>query len=435
MLEQINNFIIGIGTEHLSISADSVIFPIARLLLLVLSIAAVHYLTTKLIAPALRAFVVRVSFPLMSYLLKHKFFLNLFRLIPIVLIQYFAGFIGSTTIETLIYKLTNISLIGSCAILIFCIIDSIYDVLEHKKVTRNAPIKSISQLLKVITVAVTTIMVVSTFIDKSPTYLLSGLGALSAVLLIVFKDPLVNFFAGLQITSQRLVKVGDWVEIDGVVDGNVISINMVNCTIRGWSNQTHTVSLTQLLEGKNWRDMPTIGRHIKRSFYIDVDSVEFLESSDIDRLSKFSLMKKYFEDKLSEQDFWGEEGLKESKDAIDCRQLTNVGTFRYYIKHYLTAHPKINEHATILVRQLNPTQQGLPIQIYAFAKPEHSGWVETEELASDIIDWIFAVSRRFDVTIYQQPSQLGLTKAIMGQHKSAEISSFTNSSQCITKSA
>jgi miniconductance mechanosensitive channel len=435
MLEQINNFIIEMGTEHLPISTDSVIFPIARLLFLVLSIAAVHNITTKLIAPALRAFIIKASFPLMSYLLKHKFFLNLFRLIPIVLIQYFAGFIGSTTIERLISKLTNIALIGSCAILIFCIINSIYDVLEHKKVTRNAPIKSISQLLKVITVSVTTIMIVSTFIDKSPTYLLSGLGALSAVLLIVFKDPLVNFFAGLQITSQRLVKVGDWVEIDGVVDGTVISINMVNCTIRGWSNQTHTVSLTQLLEGKNWRDMPSIGRHIKRSFYIDVDSVEFLDSDDIERLSEFTLIKKYFKDKFLEQDCWGEEGLKERKDAINCRQLTNVGTFRYYIKHYLIAHPKINEHATILVRQLNPTQQGLPIQIYAFAKPEYSGWVETEELASDIIDWIFAISRRFDITIYQQPSQLGLSKAIMGKHNDSEISLINNYSQNITKSA
>jgi miniconductance mechanosensitive channel len=435
MLEIVNEFIVNFGTKHLSIDVGSITFPLVRLILLVMFVGAIHYLTTKLLAPALRAFVIKASFPMMSYLLKHKFFLNIFRLIPIVLVQYFLSFVGSATIQAFVSKLTNISLIVSCAILIFCIIDSIYDLLEHRNVTRNAPIKSVAQLLKVITVAITTIMVVSTFIDKSPTYLLSGLGALSAVLLIVFKDPLVNFFAGLQITSQKLVRVGDWVDIDGVVDGTVVSINMVNCTIRGWSNQTHTVSLTKLLEGKNWRDMPNMGRHIKRSFYIDVDSVEFLEMEDIERLSKFELMDSYFADKFSEQGAWGESGLRAGKDAINCRQMTNVGSFRYYIKNYLMAHPKINAHGTVMVRQLNPTEQGLPIQIYAFTRPEHSGWVETEELASDIIDWVFAVAKRFDVTIYQQPSQLGLSKALCLRNENNNAFSKENGVHNIKQSA
>ncbi len=424
MLDNLNSEILRLGSEYIGISDDALAYPLFRLVVLLISVLLIHILTTRLLTPTLRKVAVKTRIPLTSYLIKHKFFLNVFRLIPLMLIQYFAYFIGSEAIEAFIDKFTNIALIFSSAALIFCIINSLYDVLEHRKVTRNAPIKSIAQLLKVVTVCITLIMSVATFIDKSPTYLLSGLGALSAVLLLVFKDPLVNFFAGLQITSQRLIKVGDWVEIDGNVDGTVISINMVNATIRGWSNQTHTVSLTKLLEGKNWRDMPKMGRHIKRSFYVDTDSVSFIELDDIKRLSEFKLMERYFEEKQKEQPQWGDSGTKEGKNALNQREMTNIGCFRHYIKHYLMAHPKINENATTMVRQLNPTEKGVPIQIYAFTKPEHSGWIETEELSSDIIDWVLAIAKRFDITIYQQPSQLGLRSAISEEsHRVAHLSS------------
>jgi len=413
-IDFVNDLISQLGAT-LKIEDGSYLYPLARFFILGIVVYVTHLITLKVLTPLVQKVAIKLRISMIGYLIKHKFFLNLLRLIPLVLLQYFAYFIGSDVVEDLVSKATNIALIISSAILIFCIIDSFYDLLEHRQVTRNAPIKSIAQLLKVVTVCVTLITTVATFMDKSPTYLLSGLGALSAVLLIVFKEPLVNFFAGLQITSQKLVKVGDWVEIDNVVDGVVVSINMVNCTIRGWSNQTHTVSLSKLLEGKNWRDMPKSGRHIKRSFFVDVDSVDFIEHDDIERLSQFSLMKDYFDSKRLEQDMWGEQGTKTSNAPLNRREMTNVGCFRYYIKHYLMAHPKINKDATVMVRQLNPTQQGLPIQVYAFTKPEHSGWVETEELSGDIIDWIFAIAKRFDIKIYQQPSQFGLQQAIRSE--------------------
>jgi len=410
-MDLINYYLLYFGSEYFSLSSQSIAYPVTRSLMLLISVALLHWITTKTVTPAIRYMISKIRLPIASYLLKHNFFLNVFRLFPIVLIQYFSYIIGSETIEALFAKSTSILLIGSCSVLIFCILDSIYDILEHRNVTRNAPIKSLWQLLKVVTVIVTLIMIISAFIGKSPAYLLSGLGALSAVLLIVFKDPLVNFFAGVQITSQRLVKVGDWVEIEGVVDGTVISINMVNCTIRGWKNQTHTVSLSKLLESKNWRDMPTLGRHIRRTFYIDADCVKFLDIDEITQLSQYDLLKPYVDKKLAEQPNWGEKGINSTKNPINSRQLTNIGMFRAFIKAYMHAHEKINEHSTILVRQLNPTEHGIPMQIYAFTKPEYSGWQETEELASDIIDWTFAISKRFDITIYQRPSQLGLSKA------------------------
>lgn len=414
MLDIINHYLTLWGGSLLGLPQDSVAFPIMRLLLLTAFVGLLHVITTYLLTPALHYFSMKTRIAITSYLIKHKFFLNLFRLIPLVLLQHYVNFVDSDSIEAFILKLTSMALILSSAILVFCIINALYDLLEHRQVTRNAPIRSMTQLLKVITVSVTLILSVATFIDKSPTYLLSGLGALSAVLLIVFKDPLVNFFAGLQISSQRLIKVGDWIEIEGVVDGTVTSINMVNCTIRGWSNQTHTVSLVKALESKNWRDMPNMGRHIKRTVYIDIDSIEFIDRDDIQRLSKFRLMNNYFENKFSEQKVWGEPHIKNNNEALNQREMTNVGCFRYYIKHYLQAHPKINSQATMLVRQLNPTQQGLPIQIYAFTNPENSGWSETEELASDIIDWVIAISKRFNIKIYQQPSQHGLRQAMSG---------------------
>lgn len=425
----INELLLQIGTQQLGLHENSLIYPSVRFLLLITGVALIHAISTYLFTPTLRKIAIKTNLSLISYLIKHKFFLNIFRLAPLVLAQHFSYFIGSETIEAFLNKATSIALIASSSVLIFCTIDAVYDLLEHKRLTRNAPIKSIAQLLKVITVCVTLIMTIATFMDKSPTYLLSGLGALSAVLLIVFKDPLVNFFAGLQIASQKLVRIGDWVEIDGVVDGTVVSINMVNATIRGWSNQTHTVSLSKLLEGKNWRDMPNIGRHIKRSFYVDIDSVDFVEYEDIQRLSKFSLMKDYFEGKEKEQEEWGRAGLRDCKEPINQREMTNVGCFRYYIKNYLLHHPKINENGTILVRQLNPTEKGLPIQIYAFTKPEYAGWVETEELSSDIIDWVFAIAKRFDVKIYQQPSQYGLKEAIKENTSNGIVELFNDSTR------
>ena len=250
------------------------------------------------------------------------------------------------------------------------------------------------------------IIIISILSNKSPLYLLSGIGALTAVLMLVFKDTILSFVSSIQITSNDLFKVGDWVEAPQFgADGDVKDIALHTVKIQNWDKTISIIPTHKLIDSsfKNWRGMSESGgRRIKRSINIDVNSIKFCTESMLERYEKFDLIKEYIKNKLSEI-----EGHNISKDVthealVNGRALTNIGTFRAYIFAYLKNHPKIHQDMTFLIRQLAPTENGVPIQIYVFIND--TNWVNYESVQSDIFDHFLAIAPEFDLRVFQNPT-------------------------------
>jgi miniconductance mechanosensitive channel len=236
--------------------------------------------------------------------------------------------------------------------------------------------------------------------------LFAGLGAISAVLLLVFKDTIMAFVASIQIASYDLVKVGDWIEVPSLgVDGDVMDMALHTIKVRNFDKTITTVPTSKLIEKsfKNWRGMQNTGaRRIKRSIHIDISSIHFLSDDALNRFNKFQLISDYLKEKKNEVETFNNNKEIDNSELVNGRRLTNVGTFREYIKAYLHNRSDINNGLTFLVRQLSPGADGLPIEIYVFAAT--TAWVEYEEIQADIFDHIMAVIPEFELKVFQNPT-------------------------------
>ena len=246
----------------------------------------------------------------------------------------------------------------------------------------------------------------SLILGKSPIYLLSGLGALTAVLILVFQDTIKGFVASIQISANKMVAPGDWVELSQYgADGTVIEIGLNTVKVQNFDKTITTVPTYALVSGsfKNWRDMfHSGGRRIKRSIIIDIATIQFYNASDIEKLQAVGLLKTYLKEKKQEIAQWCIERGIADHDLVNARQLTNIGTFRAYIEAYLASHDKVNKNMTCMVRQLPASATGLPLELYFFSKEQE--WVYYEKIQSDIFDHLFAMAPLFNLRIYQQPS-------------------------------
>jgi miniconductance mechanosensitive channel len=253
--------------------------------------------------------------------------------------------------------------------------------------------------------------------DKSPWVFLSGLGAMAAVLLLVFRDTILGLVASLQLTGNDMVHVGDWIEMPQYgADGDVIDVALHTVKVQNWDKTITTVPTHKLIAEsfKNWRGMSASGgRRIKRALYVDKNSIRFLTDAELERFKQFALLKGYIATKEQELAEYNA-GLDYVTDAgVNQRRLTNVGTFRAYIVNYLRHHPKIHhEGMTLLVRQLPPGPEGLPIEVYCFTTT--TAWVEYEDIQADIFDHLLAVAYEFGLRLYQKPA--GADLAALGTH-------------------
>lgn len=268
------------------------------------------------------------------------------------------------------------------------------------------PIKGYLQILKIATYTITILLILATILDQSPLFILSGLGAMAAIVLLVFQDTLLSFIAGIQISSTDMVKVGDWIELPNLnVDGTVIDIALHTVTVKNWDNTIAHVPIRKLVTDsfRNWRGMQQSGgRRIKRSIHIDQETIRFLTKQEQKRLKDFKLLKEYLHSKISEIEEWNQNLGSATHIAENTRRLTNLGTLRAYMLAYLHNHPHIRTDMTLLVRQLPPTQYGLPIEIYCFVK--ETGFVTFESIQSDIFDHFYSIIPSFHLGIFQAPS-------------------------------
>jgi len=312
------------------------------------------------------------------------------------------------------YEIINRLLLSLVAIVVVASINSFLNVLNdiynQSKYSSSINVKSYVQILKLILNLFSIIIIIAILSGQSPFYLLSGIGALTAVLMLVFKDTILSFVSSIQINSNNLFKIGDWIEAPQFgADGDVIDIALHSIKIQNWDKTISIIPTHKLVDSsfKNWRGMTDSGgRRIKRSVNIDLNSIKFCDDALIEKLKSITIISEYLNNKLSEINNHNESISKDS--IINGRALTNIGTYRAYVKAYLKNNKYIHENMTFLVRQLSPTENGLPLQIYVFSN--NTNWVEYEEIQSDIFDHLLAALEQFDLKIYQQPSGNDLIK-------------------------
>jgi len=289
---------------------------------------------------------------------------------------------------------------------LFTLLDIFQTLSDRRSNQAHFPLRGLLQTVKLIASILTGILAVSLLMDKSPLILLSGLGALSAVMLLVFKDPILGLVAGIQLSANNMLAVGDWLEMPKYgADGDVIDIALTTVKIRNWDKTITTIPTYALISDsfKNWRGMSEAGgRRIKRSIHLEMGSVCFLDKAQIAELKKAHLLSAYITSKIPVIEKENSDNKADMSVIQNGRRLTNVGTFRQYLVSYLKHHPQIHQGMTLIVRQLEPSSDGLPIQIYAFTNT--TNWNAYEDIQSDIFDHIIAVLPAFYLRVHESPT-------------------------------
>jgi miniconductance mechanosensitive channel len=324
----------------------------------------------------------------------------------VVVIQAQLWIPEGTTFLYLIQMITDQWIILFALLSLFSLLDIFQAISDKRPLSAHFPLRGFLQTIKLIASVLTAILAVSLLMNKSPLILLSGLGALSAVLLLVFKDAILGLVAGIQLSANNMLAVGDWLEMPKYgADGDVIDIALTTVKVRNWDKTITTIPTYALISDsfKNWRGMSDSGgRRIKRSIHLEMSSVHFLDEAALVALKKADLLSNYLESTLSTINEQNTTKKVDMSCTLNGRRLTNVGTFRHYLVALLKQHPHIHQGMTLMVRQLAPTTQGLPIEIYAFTNT--TNWGEYENIQSDIFDHILAVLPAFSLRAHEAPT-------------------------------
>ncbi|MDV3239591.1 MAG: mechanosensitive ion channel family protein [Gammaproteobacteria bacterium] len=307
---------------------------------------------------------------------------------------------------TVVRNVSSGFIVLTLALALSAFLDIVNHIYQRRPDAAVHPIKGYLQVVKILVYAVATLLIIAALIDRSPLILLSGLGAMAAVLMLVFQDTLLSLVASVQITSNDIVRVGDWIEMPQLnADGDVIDIALHTVKVQNWDKTITTIPTKRLISEsfKNWRGMAESGgRRIKRSLYLDQQSVHFLSDEERERLHRFRLLDDYLNDKQREIDEWNAGLAQAGREPVNTRRLTNIGCFRAYVERYLRSHPDVHQSLTLMVRQLSPTADGLPLEIYCFTNTV--AWVRYEGIQSDIFDHLIAILPEFGLRVFQHPS-------------------------------
>ena len=354
--------------------------------------------------------------------LKNKVFHRLAQIVPSVVIQFGLSLIPEMNKVTQ-HFLGNAALAFTILFLMLAIsalLNALLDIYARTEHARTRSIKGYVQLAKMVLYVLGGIIIVATLIDRSPLLLLSGLGAMSAVIILVYKDTLLSFVASVQLTSNDMLRVGDWIEMPQVgADGDVVDITLHTVKVQNFDKTIVSIPTWRLMSEsfKNWRGMQASGgRRIKRSLFIDASGVRFITDDEEQRLTQIRLLTGYMSRKQAELKAWNEAQGTVAAMSANRRRMTNIGTFRAYALAYLKGHPDIQPNMTCIVRQMQTTAQGVPLEIYCFTRT--TAWDDYERIQGDIFDYLLAVLPEFGLSLYQQPSgndlRAGVLPAVLG---------------------
>jgi miniconductance mechanosensitive channel len=378
-------------------------------LVVVIILATIANIVAKrVVLLCVRYLVGRTETKIDDIFLERKVFTKLSHFAPAIVI-YLLSPVALGGFELLSSVITHAAIIYMVVVgllVIDSLLNAILDIYRTFEVSKEIPIKGFIQILKIVIYFFALIFIISILLGKSPVYLISGLGALTAVLLLIFKDSILGFVAGIQLTTNKMIAPGDWVEIPKYgADGDVLEITLSTVKVQNFDKTITTVPTYALITDsfKNWRGMAeSEGRRIKRSVNIDLSTIRLCTEEMIERYARIEAIGPYIERKRLEIAEYNSARSIDDSVLVNGRRLTNVGTFRAYLEHYLRSHPMINRSMTLMVRQLAPTEHGLPIEIYVFSSDKD--WVNYEAIQADIFDHILAVVPEFDLKVFQNPS-------------------------------
>ncbi|MEE8593130.1 MAG: mechanosensitive ion channel domain-containing protein [Candidatus Bipolaricaulota bacterium] len=419
MVEAVKNGILSNWSllEGVSVQMVYAISYVAVIALLVSAAYVANFVAKRVIVRLVSGLIRSTETAKDDVLLRRKVFTKFSHLAPAIVIYLMAEpafgpgrFTDFTQHTSLLYMLV----IG---VLVFdSVLSAGLEIYQEYEVAKQVPVKGFVQVIKLAVYFLAAVLAISIVLQKSPLLLLSGLGALTAVLMLIFKDAILGFIAGIQLTLNKMVARGDWIEMPKYgADGDVIDIALTTVKVQNWDKTITTIPMYALISDsfKNWRGMSESGgRRIKRSIAIDMNSIQFCTDEMLESYSKIQLLAGYIDRKRKELKEHNDGRGVDASSLINGRRLTNVGMLRRYIVEYLKNHPMISQEMTFLVRQLAPTDRGLPLEIYVFSTDKV--WKNYEDIQADIFDHIVAVIPHFHLRVYQTPSGSDF-KELVGQ--------------------
>ena len=379
---------------------------LTSLSILILLAVLANFIAKQVVVGGIRKLVTKMKSANSSIFAQHSVIRRISNIVPAIVIMN-----GIVTVPHLSDKVVTFVQMGAQAFIFLTLALAISEFLsifnliyQRNPKSRNKPIKGYLQLIKLLIFIVCGLMILGTFLKKDVFTLLAGFGAMAAVLMLVFQNTILSLVASVQISSYDMVRIGDWIEMPTLnADGDIIDMSLHTITVQNFDKTLTTIPTNKLVTDtfKNWRGMASAGvRRIKRSIYIDQSSVHFMTDKEQQKLKEFLLLDQYLNTKHSELESFNQQLSNQA--SYNQRRLTNLGTFRAYMEFYLNQHPGIAQNQSLIIRQLQPTSEGLPLEIYAFTNT--TVWKDYEAIQSDIFDHLIAIIPEFGLKVYQAPS-------------------------------
>lgn len=402
------NYLFDLLTRHNIEQANWISLGLIICLIVIITII-IHFILHKILLKSVtHHYAKKGNHQWANILIEHKLFNRIILTLQgfVIYLQAKLWLNNGETAQTILMVAAQVWILIFITLSVFSLLDIWLHICQKSGLAKKIPIRGINQSIKIIISVFITILIISLLIDRSPVLLLSGLGAMTAVLMLVFKDPLLGLVAGIQLSVNKMLNVGDWLEMPKYgADGDVIDITLTTVKVQNWDKTISTIPTYALISDsfKNWQGMSESGgRRIKRSIFIDTTSVHFLTKDDCDKLKQAQLLAPYIDNKINEISQYNQSNQVDTGYQINGRRLTNLGTFRAYLEAYLRHHPNIHQNMTLMVRQLAPSSNGLPLEIYAFTNTTQ--WIAYENIQADIFDHIFAVIPEFGLRVHQTPT-------------------------------
>ena len=401
----INDLMIRIGVSEREARHASDLADFIGLLLIGI---LVYYIAKFIITRMLRRIAKRTKSKWDDVLLEKKVFNRMAFLLPGILVYQFAPttLVEFSGLAAIVVKVTNLYIVFVLILVVNSFFNALYAIYQDNEFSRLHPIKGYIQVAKIIIFIGGGIFILSYLFNQTPVYLLGGLGAFSAVMLLIFKDPILGLMGGIQLSANDMVRQGDWINMPKfAADGTVLEISLTTVKVQNWDNTITTLPTYSLVSDafQNYRGMQESGgRRLKRSININMQSVKFCTPEMLDKFRKIRLIRDYIDAKEIELSAYNIENDVADEVLINGKRQTNLGVFRSYLKAFLRDHPMVHQEMTLLVRQLQSTDLGIPIEIYVFSKTTE--WAVFEDLQSDIFDHILAIVPEFNLEVFQSPT-------------------------------
>ncbi|MGD9995030.1 MAG: mechanosensitive ion channel family protein [Salinivirgaceae bacterium] len=398
---------LGLNTSQANLLQLSIL-----LLILILACFLADIITKRVIVNSISQFIKKSKNEWDDILLNRKVINRIAHLAPALVLHFSINLVFGnypqwvTFIETLIYLYITFIVL----LVLVSLTQSLHEIYLRRDISKTRPIKGYIQLINIFFYFIAIIIIISLVTGNSPGKLLAGLGALAAVLLLVFKDTILGLVASVQLSANNMVRIGDWIEMPSrKADGTILEITLNTVKVQNWDKTIATIPTYAMVSESftNWRGMEESGgRRIKRSINIDMSSVKFCSPEMIEKFKKIHRLKTYISEKLEELELFNKENQIDDSVLVNGRRLTNLGVFRKYVEEYLKHHPKIHQDMTFLVRQLQANEKGMPIEIYVFSKDQ--AWANFESIQADLFDHILAILPEFELRVFQNPSSFNV---------------------------